>query len=206
MAPIVSVNLPGQDAEGVARHRPGTVGRPLPRVEAKVVDAATFEGPLLDSDGLLLLRGPNQMLGYLDDPEATRKALCNGWYITGDIAAIDADGFIRITDRISRFSKIAGEMVPHMRIEEEIQRLLSEPHVCIVTSVPDDTKGERLVAFYTDPSVTPQQVWELLSTTSIPKLWLPKRDDLRFIEVIPTLGTGKVDLRSVRDIAADSRV
>jgi acyl-[acyl-carrier-protein]-phospholipid O-acyltransferase/long-chain-fatty-acid--[acyl-carrier-protein] ligase len=93
-------------------------------------------------------------------------------------------------------------MVPHMRIEEEIQRLLSEPHVCIVTSVPDDTKGERLVAFYTDPGITPQQVWELLSTTSMPKLWLPKRDDLRFIEIIPTLGTGKIDLRSVRDIAS----
>ena len=202
MAPIVSVNLPGHDAAGVARARPGTVGRPLPRVEAKVVDAATLEGPLLDTEGLLLLRGPNQMLGYLDDPEATRKALRDGWYITGDIAAIDSDGFIRITDRLSRFSKIAGEMVPHMRIEEEIQRLLSEPHVCIVTSVPDDTKGERLVAFYTDPGVTPQQVWELLSTTSMPKLWLPKRDDLRFIEAIPTLGTGKVDLRSVRDIAS----
>jgi acyl-[acyl-carrier-protein]-phospholipid O-acyltransferase/long-chain-fatty-acid--[acyl-carrier-protein] ligase len=206
MAPIVSVNLPGHDAAGVARTRPGTVGRPLPRVEAKVVDAATLEGPLLGTEGLLLLRGPNQMLGYLDDPEATGKALWDDWYITGDIAAIDSDGFIRITDRLSRFSKIAGEMVPHMRIEEEIQRLLSEPHVCIVTSIPDDAKGERLVAFYTDPDVTPQQVWELLSTTSMPKLWLPKRDDLRFIEVIPTLGTGKVDLRSVRDIAAAAAV
>jgi acyl-[acyl-carrier-protein]-phospholipid O-acyltransferase / long-chain-fatty-acid--[acyl-carrier-protein] ligase len=205
MAPIVAVNLPGHDAAGVPRARPGTVGRPLPRVQAKVVDAATFEGPLLETDGLLLLRGPNQMLGYLDDPEATRNALRDGWYVTGDIAAIDSDGFIRITDRISRFSKIAGEMVPHMRVEEEIQRLLAEPHLCIVTSIPDETKGERLVAFYTDPDVTPQQVWELLSTTTMPKLWLPKRDDLRFIEAIPTLGTGKVDLRSVRVIASDSR-
>src|SRR5262245_41867322 len=111
MAPIVSVNLPGHDTAGVPRARPGTVGRPLPRVQAQVVDAATFEGPLLNTDGLLLLRGPNQMLGYLDDPEATRKTLRDGWYITGDIAAIDSDGFIRITDRLSRFSKIAGEMV-----------------------------------------------------------------------------------------------
>jgi acyl-[acyl-carrier-protein]-phospholipid O-acyltransferase/long-chain-fatty-acid--[acyl-carrier-protein] ligase len=207
MAPIVSVNLPGTDSTGIPCARAGTVGRPLPRVEAKVVDVATFEGPLLNSDGLLLLRGPNTMLGYLDDPDATRNAMRDGWYVTGDIAAIDADGFIRITDRISRFSKIAGEMVPHMRIEEEIQRLLAEPYVCIVTSVPDETKGERLVAFYTDPEVTPQRVWELLSTTSMPKLWLPKRDDLRFIEAIPTLGTGKIDLRSVRDMAsADSRV
>ena len=202
MAPIVGVNLPGTDATGVPRARAGTIGRPLPRVEAKVVDTTTFEGPLLNSEGLLLLKGPNQMLGYLGDPDATRNAVRDGWYVSGDIAAIDDDGFIRIIDRISRFSKIAGEMVPHMKIEEEIQRLLADPHVCIVTSVPDETKGERLVAFYTDPGVTPQQVWELLSTTSIPKLWLPKRDDLRLIEAIPTLGTGKVDLRSIRDLAS----
>jgi len=201
MAPIVSVNLPGTDAAGVPLDRAGTVGRPLPRVDAKVVDPTTFEGPLLDQEGLLLLRGPNQMLGYLDDPEATCNATRDGWYVTGDIAAIDADGFIRITDRLSRFSKVAGEMVPHMKIEEEIQRLLADPHVCIVTSVPDDAKGERLVAFYTDPEVTPQRVWELLATTSMPKLWIPKREDLRLIDAIPTLGTGKVDLRLIRQMA-----
>jgi acyl-[acyl-carrier-protein]-phospholipid O-acyltransferase/long-chain-fatty-acid--[acyl-carrier-protein] ligase len=202
MAPIVGVNLPGPGADGRPRTRRGTVGLPLPGVAAKVVDPATFEGPLIDQEGLLLLRGPNQMLGYLGEPGMTRDALRDGWYVTGDIAAIDQDGFIRITDRLSRFSKIAGEMVPHMKIEEAIQRLLAEPHVCIVTSVPDDAKGERLVAFYTDPDVTPQQVWERLSTTSMPKLWVPKREDLRLVDAIPTLGTGKVDLRSVRELAS----
>jgi acyl-[acyl-carrier-protein]-phospholipid O-acyltransferase/long-chain-fatty-acid--[acyl-carrier-protein] ligase len=201
MAPIVSVNLPGADAAGTPRARRGTVGRPLPGITARVVDPATFEGPLLDREGLLLLDGPNRMLGYLGDPEATRDAVRDGWYVTGDVAAVDADGFIRITDRVSRFSKIAGEMVPHMKIEEEVQRLLNDPHVSIVTSVPDDVKGERLIAFYTDPDLTPQQVWELLSTTSLPKLWVPKREDIRFLETIPTLGTGKVDLRAVRQIA-----
>jgi len=93
--------------------------------------------------------------------------------VTGDIAAIDQDGFIRIRIASRASARSPGEMVPHMRIEEEIQRLLAEPHVCIVTSVPDDSKGERLVAFYTDPDVTPQQVWERLSTTSMPKLWCP---------------------------------
>jgi acyl-[acyl-carrier-protein]-phospholipid O-acyltransferase/long-chain-fatty-acid--[acyl-carrier-protein] ligase len=202
MSPIVGVNLPGPRPDGRTRLRPGTVGLPLPGVAAKVVDPATFEGPLIGQEGLLLLQGPNQMLGYLGEPAATRAALRDGWYVTGDIATIDDDGFIRITDRLSRFSKIAGEMVPHMKIEEEIQRLLAEPHACIVTSVPDDAKGERLVAFYTDPDVTPQQVWERLSTTPMPKLWVPKRDDLRFVDAIPTLGTGKVDLRSVRELAS----
>jgi len=202
MAPIVAVNLPGTGPDGQPRSRAGTVGRALPGIAAKVVDAATFEGPLIDQEGLLLLDGPNRMLGYFGAAGATRDALRDGWYVTGDIAAIDNDGFIRITDRLSRFSKIAGEMVPHMKIEEELQRLLADTHACVVTSVPDDTKGERLVAFYTDPDLTPQQVWELLSTTSMPKLWVPKREDLRFIQAIPTLGTGKVDLASVRQLAS----
>ena len=77
--------------------------------------------------------------------------------MTGDIATIDEDGFIRITDRLSRFSKIAGEMVPHMKIEEEMQALLRDPHVCVVTAVPDAAKGERLVAFYTDPDLPAQE-------------------------------------------------
>jgi acyl-[acyl-carrier-protein]-phospholipid O-acyltransferase/long-chain-fatty-acid--[acyl-carrier-protein] ligase len=201
MAPIVSVNLPGADAAGTARAKPGTVGRPLPRVRARVVDPVTFEGPLIGREGLLLLDGPNKMLGYLGEPEMTRAAMRDGWYVTGDIAMLDADGFITITDRLSRFSKIAGEMVPHMKIEEEIQRCLADPHACIVTSVPDDAKGERLVAFHTDPSLTPQALWEQVSATSLPRLWIPKREDLRHVEAIPTLGSGKVDLRAVRELA-----
>jgi acyl-[acyl-carrier-protein]-phospholipid O-acyltransferase/long-chain-fatty-acid--[acyl-carrier-protein] ligase len=202
MSPIVGVNLPGATSDGRPRARRGTVGLPLPGVDAQVVDSTTFEGPLVGKEGLLLLRGPNRMLGYLGEPDATRHALRDDWYVTGDIATIDEDGFIRITDRLSRFSKIAGEMVPHMKIEDEIERLLAEPHGCIVTSVPDDAKGERLVAFYTDPHLSPQQVWEQLSNTGMPKLWVPKREDLRFIEAIPTLGTGKVDLGAVRELAS----
>ena len=201
MAPIVAVNLPGIAADGKPRARMGSVGRPLPRVEAKVVDPVTLEGPLLGREGLLLLKGPNQMRGYLDDQEASRAALHDGWYMTGDIAKIDCDGFIHITDRLSRFSKIGGEMVPHMRVEEEIRKLLADGHSAIVTAVPDPAKGERLVAFHTDPDATPQALWEALSATELPKLWIPKREDIRFIESVPTLGTGKSDLRAVRTLA-----
>ena len=140
--------------------------------------------------------------GYLGEDQLTREACRDGWYVTGDIATIDADGFITITDRLSRFSKIAGEMVPHMKIEEQLQSLLPDPHVCIVTSVEDPARGERLVAFYTDPDVTGAALWERLAATELPRLWLPKREDVRFIESIPTLGTGKVDLRAVRQLAA----
>jgi len=180
----------------------GTVGHPLPGVVAKVVDPTTGEGPLINQDGLLLLNGPNRMLGYFADPDRTHEVLRDGWYVTGDIACIDDAGFIRITDRLSRFSKIAGEMVPHMKVEEQIQALMDASHTCAVTAVPDDARGERLVAFYTDPLVTPADLWERLCRTELPRLWLPKRDDLRFVEQIPTLGTGKVDLRAVKRLAA----
>ena len=196
MAPIVAVNAPESGAVAV-----GSVGKPLPGIDAMIVDPSTGAGPLVDSEGLLLVRGGNRMIGYLGDPERTAEVLRDDWYVTGDIATIDREGFIRITDRLSRFSKIAGEMVPHMRIEEQLQSLLSDSHTCIVTAVPDDVKGERLVAFYTDPAATPQQLWDDLCRTELPRLWLPKREDLRFVEAIPTLGTGKVDLRAVRGMA-----
>jgi acyl-[acyl-carrier-protein]-phospholipid O-acyltransferase/long-chain-fatty-acid--[acyl-carrier-protein] ligase len=200
MAPVVAVNVP--DAGGTGS-RAGTVGRPLPGISAKVVDVETGDGPLVGKEGLLLVTGPNQMRGYLDDPELTRDALRDGWYVTGDIAAIDEDGFIRITDRLSRFSKIAGEMVPHMKIEEQVQALLREPHACVVTAVPDAVKGERLVALYTDPDLPASKVWERLSDSDLPRLWISKREDLHTVDGIPTLGTGKTDLRAVRQLAAE---
>ena len=200
MAPVVAVNVPNAAGTG---SRAGTVGRALPGISARIVDPDTGEGPLVGKEGLLLVTGPNQMRGYLGEPEMTREAQRDGWYVTGDIATIDADGFIRITDRLSRFSKIAGEMVPHMKVEEQLQALLQDPHTCVVTAVPDAAKGERLVALYTDPDLTAQEIWERLSRGEMPRLWIPKREDLHLIDAIPTLGTGKVDLRAVRQAAAD---
>jgi acyl-[acyl-carrier-protein]-phospholipid O-acyltransferase / long-chain-fatty-acid--[acyl-carrier-protein] ligase len=205
MAPIVCVNTPdvndrGEHQRGAAR---GSVGQPIPGVVAKIVDPATGEGPLFDTEGLLLVSGPNRMLGYLDEPEKTNEVVRDGWYVTGDIAMMDEAGFIRITDRLSRFSKIAGEMVPHMKIEDQMRTLIDEHHSCVVTAVPDPSKGERLVAFYTDAALAPQDLWERLCRTELPKLWIPKRDDLHVVDVIPTLGTGKTDLRAVKQLALD---
>jgi acyl-[acyl-carrier-protein]-phospholipid O-acyltransferase/long-chain-fatty-acid--[acyl-carrier-protein] ligase len=205
MAPVVAVNVPDVE-HGPERQRgtrAGSVGHPLPGIAAKIVDQVTGEGPLFGQEGLLLVKGPNRMLGYLGDPEKTAEVVRDGWYVTGDIAMIDDAGFIQITDRLSRFSKIAGEMVPHMRVEEQIQSLISEHTTAVVTGVPDQTKGERLVAFYTDPNVTAQQLWERLCQTDLPRLWLPKREDLHLTESIPTLGTGKIDLRGVRQLALE---
>ena len=194
MSPVVAVNMP----DG----RAGAVGRPLPGVQACVVDPVTGEGPLVGEEGMLLVSGPNRMRGYLEDPELTSSVFRGDWYVTGDIATIDVDGYIRITDRLSRFSKIAGEMVPHMKVEEEIQAVIGEGHTATVVSVPDDVRGERLIAFYSDTGLSPSALWDKLTATDLPKLWIPKREDLRPIETIPTLGTGKVDLRALRQRAS----
>jgi acyl-[acyl-carrier-protein]-phospholipid O-acyltransferase/long-chain-fatty-acid--[acyl-carrier-protein] ligase len=154
-------------------------------------------------EGLLLVSGPNQMVGYFGEPDLTRLALRDGWYVTGDIARIDESGFITITDRLSRFSKIAGEMIPHMKVEEQLQSLLRDPQTCVFAGVPDPVNGARPGALYTDPDLTAQDVWERLSRTDLPKLWIPKREDLHIVDSIPTLGTGKLDLRAVRQLAID---
>ena len=205
MSPVVAVNVPDVE-DGRERQRGtkvGSVGHPLPGVAAKIVDPATGQPPLSGQEGLLLVKGPNRMLGYLGEPEVTASVFRDGWYVTGDIATIDEGGFVRINDRLSRFSKIAGEMVPHLKIEEEIQALIDHHCAAVVTAIPDDAKGERLVAFYTDPELRTPELWERLCRTGLPRLWLPKREDLHFVESIPTLGTGKVDLRGVRQLALD---
>lgn len=206
MAPVVAANVPDVEQPFIRQRgtRRGTVGHTLPGVAARVVDPDTFDGPLLNREGLLLVKGPNRMLGYVNDPSRTAEVVRDGWYVTGDIASMDEDGFITITDRLSRFSKLGGEMVPHIRIEEAITALLAEPHTCIVTSVPDETKGEKLVALFTDPASSGHALWERLCRTDLPRLWLPRREDLHYVEAIPTLGTGKTDLRRVKQMALDA--
>jgi acyl-[acyl-carrier-protein]-phospholipid O-acyltransferase / long-chain-fatty-acid--[acyl-carrier-protein] ligase len=204
MSPIVAANVPNvtDRSERQIGVKPGSVGHPLPGVAAKIVDLDTGEGPLTGREGLLLVKGPNLMAGYLDDPERTREVMRDGWYVTGDIATMDEAGFIVITDRLSRFSKIAGEMVPHLKIEDAIAHIIGEG-ACVVTAIPDESRGERLVAFYTGSSTTPEELWARLGGSDLPKLWIPKQENLYQIDAIPSLGTGKTDLRKVRALALE---
>jgi acyl-[acyl-carrier-protein]-phospholipid O-acyltransferase / long-chain-fatty-acid--[acyl-carrier-protein] ligase len=202
LAPVVSVNLP--DVIGAPElqtgHKPGTVGHPIPGVAIKVVDPDTGQSLSAGQEGLLIARGPNVMLGYLGDPELTKQVLRDGWYVTGDIASVDDDGFITITDRISRFSKIGGEMVPHMKIEEVVNTILGEA-ASVVTALPDEQKGEKLIAFYTRNGMSVDELWERLNQSDLPKLWIPKRENIHCIDSIPLLGSGKVDLKNVKRLA-----
>ena len=154
--------------------------------------------------GLLLVRGPNVMLGYLGKPEKTAEVLQDGWYTTGDIAAEDEDGFLTITDRLSRFSKIGGEMVPHIKIEEKLQELAdSAEKIFVVTGVPDGKKGERLVVLHTLAPDALKPILEKISSSGLPNLWVPRANQFFQIEELPHLGTGKLDLRRIHEVAIE---
>jgi acyl-[acyl-carrier-protein]-phospholipid O-acyltransferase/long-chain-fatty-acid--[acyl-carrier-protein] ligase len=166
------------------------------------VDPDTMQPLPPGQEGMLLVKGPNRMLGYLNQPERTAQVLHDGWYITGDMAKVDEDGFLAITDRLSRFSKVGGEMVPHLLVEELISKACGDAP-CAVTGLPDERKGERLAVLYTDPTITPEELWHRLSKTDLPKLWLPKLENIHHVDELPLLGTGKLDLRGVRTRALE---
>ena len=204
LSPVVAVNTPDivHAKEKQIGHKPGTVGQPLPGVSAKVIDPESGETLSPGQAGLLLIKGPNVMLGYLNQQDLTEQTVRNGWYITGDIASIDDDGFITITDRLSRFSKIGGEMVPHMKIEEMVNQVLGSP-ASVVTAIPDEQRGERLVVFFAKNGISREELWDKLHNSELPKLWIPKRDDLHPIDEIPILGSGKADLKKLRALALE---
>ncbi|MCA9248740.1 MAG: AMP-binding protein, partial [Planctomycetales bacterium] len=212
LSPLVSVNIPpSRSASTEVDLKEGTVGRCVPGVRAKIVDPNTFEQLPAGQQGMLLIAGGNVMQGYLGQPEKTAEVIRDGWYITGDIAELDADGFIKITGRVSRFSKIGGEMVPHVGIEEEMLALLAgdmgddneEGASLFVAGVPDARKGERLVVLYKQLSQTPEEICAALATKGLPNLWIPSPDAFYQVDDIPILGTGKIDLKAAQQLAKD---
>jgi acyl-[acyl-carrier-protein]-phospholipid O-acyltransferase / long-chain-fatty-acid--[acyl-carrier-protein] ligase len=208
-SPVVTVN--GRDFRAPGFHqvaaRRGKIGHPLPGVCVRVVDIETGLPVAPGTQGMLLVKGPNVMRGYLGKPEKTAEVLRDGWYTTGDIATMEEDGFLTITDRLSRFSKIGGEMVPHIRIEEKLQELseVSE-QVFAVTSVADEKKGERLLVVHTLGNDALQKTIEKFAQCDLPTLWKPKANQFLRVDSIPVLGTGKVDLRGVKNLAASLAV
>jgi acyl-[acyl-carrier-protein]-phospholipid O-acyltransferase/long-chain-fatty-acid--[acyl-carrier-protein] ligase len=204
-SPVVAVNTRDFRAPGFRQvgSKRGRIGHPLPGVSVRIIDPDTHERREVGTPGLLLVRGPNVMLGYLGKPEKTAEVLQDGWYTTGDIAAEDEDGFLTITDRLSRFSKIGGEMVPHIKIEEKLQELAeSAEKIFVVTGVPDGKKGERLVVLHTLAPDALRPVLEKLSSSGLPNLWIPRANQFFQIEELPHLGSGKLDLRRVHEVAA----
>jgi len=202
--PVVTVNGRDFRAPGFRQvgGRRGKIGHPLPGVTVKVVDLDTGEPVAPGTAGMLLVKGPNVMKGYLGKPEKTAEVLRDGWYTTGDVALMEEDGFLTITDRLSRFSKIGGEMVPHIKIEDKLHDLAGvTEQVFAVTALPDEKKGERIVVITTLSAEKLAPVLEKLPQCDLPALWKPRANQFFHVDALPMLGTGKIDLRGVKAAA-----
>ncbi len=204
LSPGIAVSVPHGTGGGITQEgwREGRVGLPVPGIAMKVLDPETGRERGPGEPGLLWLKGPNLMLGYLGRPDLTEAVVKDGWYCTGDVALVDEDGFVGLTDRLSRFSKLAGEMVPHIAIEEALLTAtgLTGP-VLAVTGVSDERKGERLIVLHTPECGDADALYAALDQTDLPNLWKPARRAYYRVEAIPVLGTGKVDLAGIKQLA-----
>jgi len=204
LSPVVTFNmaLNGQDT-GRRCGKRGSIGQGLETVCTRIMDPLTLKPVPPESEGLLFIKGSMVMQGYLDDPAQSGKVLIDGYYNTGDIAKMDEHGFVTICGRLSRFSKIAGEMVPHEMVECIINELCGlENRVVAVSCIPDAQKGEALLVLYTpEMPLTPDQVVAELRERSISNLWIPKATNFEPVESLPILGSGKLDLQVLRKLA-----
>jgi acyl-[acyl-carrier-protein]-phospholipid O-acyltransferase/long-chain-fatty-acid--[acyl-carrier-protein] ligase len=208
LAPVATANVPDWESGNVRQvgNKPGSIGQPIPGVAARIVEPESLRPVGANSEGLILFKGANVMKGYLNRPEATAAVIRDGWYLTGDIGRFDDEGFITITDRLSRFSKIGGEMVPHQRIEDELHQILgTSDRICVVSAVPDERRGERLVVLHTPLNAGFDQAGlaRTLGTRGLPNLWLPGSRDFFVVPELPVLGSGKVDLKRVKELALE---
>lgn len=210
LSPLVSVNIPPSRSidQFQVDLKEGTVGRPVPGVTAKILDLDSGKELSANQPGMLWIKGPNVMKGYLNRPEQTSEVIEDGWYKTGDVAYLDDDGFIKITGRISRFSKIGGEMVPHLLVEEAIEKILGGQDAgalqVAVTAVPHPTKGERLIVLHTTLSKPVDEIRKELAGMGLPNIFIPGTDSWLETSEIPVLGTGKLDLTELRRRALEA--
>jgi acyl-[acyl-carrier-protein]-phospholipid O-acyltransferase/long-chain-fatty-acid--[acyl-carrier-protein] ligase len=204
-SPVVSVNLPEPEGQTQPTNRPGSTGKMLGGIAAEIRDPDTGEKRSLHESGMLWLRGPNIFQGYLNAPEVNADVLQDGWFKTGDIGRFDEDGFLYIEGRLSRFSKIGGEMVPHETIETKVLRALSideqGERIIAIMGVPDATKGEALVLLSTIELDQPA-LRSALAATGVPNLWIPRT--IHRVDAIPALASGKLDLVGCKKLAEEA--
>jgi acyl-[acyl-carrier-protein]-phospholipid O-acyltransferase/long-chain-fatty-acid--[acyl-carrier-protein] ligase len=208
-SPVVSTNLPDPapsrpDDTVQPSNRAGSVGKLLPGEAAQIRDPETDALLSPHELGMLWLKGPNIFEGYLNEPERTAEVLRDGWFKTGDLGRLDEDGFLYIEGRLSRFSKIAGEMVPHETIEAKIVEAFElkteEERVVAIVGVPDRAKGEALVLLATRV-LSPEKIREHLLAAGLPNLWVPRT--IKLVAKIPILGSGKLDLGKCKELALE---
>jgi acyl-[acyl-carrier-protein]-phospholipid O-acyltransferase/long-chain-fatty-acid--[acyl-carrier-protein] ligase len=207
-SPVVSVNLPEPEPKRGEQVQPssrlGSVGKMAPGIAAEIREPETDKKLSLHETGMVWFRGVNIFEGYLHDEKRTAEVLRDGWLKTGDIGRFDEDGFLYIEGRLSRFSKIGGEMVPHESIEQKIIDLLGfagrDERAVAIMGVQDEAKGEALVVL-TAVDVDLAQLRDKLRDAGVPNLWIPKK--ICRVEAIPVLASGKLDLKRCQEQVAN---
>ena len=192
-SPVVSVNVP-------KANRPGSIGKPIPNVEVKILDIKTDKELPANGEGKIFVKGDLVSIGYLGDIEETSLRMHNGWYDTGDMGIIDEDGFLWHRGRLRRFVKVGGEMVSLVKVEEILNRLLPEGVICCVVDVPNPTKGSDVVAAVATGEFDKKKVLKQMAK-ELPAIAVPK--EFYIIEDIPLMGSGKVAFRQVEQICRD---
>ena len=209
LSPVAAVNVPDVEIDGVRQigTKEDSIGHPIPGCAVKVVDTSGERLMPVGEQGVVMIKGPNVMMGYLNNSGKTAEVLQDGWYNTGDVGRMDEDGFVFLTDRLSRFSKIGGEMVPHMAIEDKYhQALNAASQVVFVSSAPDEKKGEQLIVFFTPEAGDTKKLFKIMAESDLPNLWKPRKENYIPIESFPILGSGKMDQKRLRDMAKDFAV
>ncbi len=189
-SPAISINTPTVSKKG-------TVGKPIPGVEVKIMDVETDEQLPPGKVGKILVKGDMVMKGYLGDLEETSMRIHAGWYDTGDMGMLDEEGFLWHKGRLKRFVKVGGEMVSLVRVEEVLNSLIPDDVLCCVVDVPNPTKGADVVAAITSNSLNNRKIVKQMSK-ELPQIALPK--NFYVIEDIPVMGSGKVNFREVEKI------
>ena len=201
-SPVASFNLPDCPGSDQPTSRLGSSGKLVCGLTAEIRDPETDALLSLHKTGMLWLKGPNVFDGYLDDPVRTADVIRDGWFRTGDLARFDEDGFLFIEGRLSRFSKIGGEMVPHETVETAIVEALGLSNegerIVALTAMPDEAKGEALVLLTTRP-IDAKALRDSLTAAGLTNLWIPKR--IQQVEKIPILASGKLDLQGCKTLA-----
>jgi acyl-[acyl-carrier-protein]-phospholipid O-acyltransferase/long-chain-fatty-acid--[acyl-carrier-protein] ligase len=186
-SPVLAMNT-------AMHNRSGTVGRKLPGIEHRLEPV-----PGVASGGRLLVRGPNVMLGYLRaNAPGVLEPPQDGFYDTGDIVDVSADGFVSITGRAKRFAKIAGEMVSMAAAEALVASLWPEDRHAVV-AVPDARKGEALLLLTTRKTAAAGEILAQARAQGVPEIAVPRT--IMEVPSIPLLGTGKVDYPAVHKLA-----
>jgi acyl-[acyl-carrier-protein]-phospholipid O-acyltransferase/long-chain-fatty-acid--[acyl-carrier-protein] ligase len=208
LSPVAALNINDTTIGNIryAGSVDNTIGRPLPGIAVRIVDPETGHDRRRGESGLLLVKAASVMTGYLNKPAETIEAIVDGWYVTGDIASINEQGFITLSDRLARFSKVGGEMISHGAIEDLLNDALAttEPAVA-VTALPDERRGEKIVVVYTPQAGCAERLQAIIDGSELPNLWKPASDAYVAVDRLPVLGNGKRDLQELRRIALQSR-